>query len=885
MKYAKLHRATCKTSYILAKTFTQIASQGFCTPAEKSDAQDGKTEKLEGGIGLGDGEGAEDISKDIQDDENLDELAQEPDTGNKEEIEDEKDAVDMADDDMEGEMGDAEEKGDDDEGSGDEESGDDMDEEAGDVDDLDPNAVDEKMWDGDGDEVEKDQEGDESKGKQNKDEQVATQENEKEVAEGGDEGEENEDDEIGAEQGEEVTQQDEVEKHDPHAEEGDALDLPEDMELDGNEEEGSKASDDGMSDLSDTEDIREGEEIDNEDKHEPEGENMDTHEDQDLGDDMDVIDLDDEKEEGGAETEEAADKAESDSEEQQPENQEGLLQDRNDETTADAENAVPSDVLGSGEDQDDNTTEDKNKTASKAQREEGGQGGDLSEQKEAAAEDGEKGRKAKGDAPQDSKDETQDSADAQPFRKLGDALETWHRQQTQIREAPESKEQSQDQTLDINADTSEFQHLQDEDAEADTQAMGTATEEQAHALDESMAVDPESNEMPDQFQPDESKQDNKDHDDIMDLEDTSSPQEQNPSDAYDGRAGASINQAKKDREDDLNNPRPHGQEDLREDVEEVDRELESTHLSNPEDLEIRSAADARQQWTHFEAQTRDLSLSLTEQLRLILAPTLATKMRGDFRTGKRLNIKRIIPYIASQYKRDKIWMRRSVPSKRSYQIMLAVDDSKSMGESGSGSLAFETLVMVSKSLSMLEVGEICVVGFGEDVRVAHDFDTPFSSDTGPKVFQNFGFEQKRTDVTKLVRESIELFRTARTKASGSPSDLWQMELIISDGVCDSSEHESIRRLLREALEERIMMVFVIVDDVKNKKKGESVMDLKEAKFVKDEMTGVSNVKIERYLDTFPFQYYLIVSDVKELPGVLATLLRQWFAEVVDSSST
>jgi midasin len=258
-------------------------------------------------------------------------------------------------------------------------------------------------------------------------------------------------------------------------------------------------------------------------------------------------------------------------------------------------------------------------------------------------------------------------------------------------------------------------------------------------------------------------------------------------------------------------------------------------------------------------------------------------MRGDFRTGKRLNIKRIIPYIASQYKRDKIWMRRSVPSKRSYQIMLAVDDSKSMGESGSGSLAFETLVMVSKSLSMLEVGEICVVGFGETVRVAHEFDMPFSSDAGPKVFQNFGFEQGRTDVTKLVRESIDLFRTARAKASSSPADLWQLQLIISDGVCNTSEHDAIRRLLREAIEERIMMVFIVVDDVKNKKKGESVMDLREAKFVKDEITGASGVKIERYLDTFPFQYYLIVSDVKELPGVLATLLRQWFAEVADSS--
>jgi midasin (ATPase involved in ribosome maturation) len=207
-----------------------------------------------------------------------------------------------------------------------------------------------------------------------------------------------------------------------------------------------------------------------------------------------------------------------------------------------------------------------------------------------------------------------------------------------------------------------------------------------------------------------------------------------------------------------------------------------------------------------------------------------------------------------------------------------------MGESGSGSLALETLVMIAKSLSMLEVGAISVVGFGESVKVAHEFDAPFSADAGPRVFQNFSFDQSRTDVTNLIRKSISLFRAARAKASSSPADLWQLQLIISDGVCDSSEHEPIRRLLREAIEERIMIVFVVVDDLKNKKKGESVMDLKEAKFVKDERTGSSIVKIERYLDTFPFQYYLIVSDVRELPGVLATLLRQWFAEVVDSGA-
>jgi midasin len=876
IQYSHLHRATCKMTYCLSKTFIQLATQGFCTPGESSSAQDGQTEKLEGGTGLGDGEGAEDISKDIKEDEDLDELAQEP-NEDKGDIEDEKDAVDMADGEMEGEMGDAEENGNDEDGS-DNESGEDneMDEEAGNVDDLDPSALDEKMWDGDGEQAEKDQEGDQSKGNQNKDEHAAAQDIDKESPEreDGEEGEE-EEEMAGDEQGEEI-KQDEVEKHDPHAQDSEALDLPENMELDGNEEEGSDvSSNDGLENLSDVEDTKEEEDVVNDGQEESGADDMDVKDNEDILSEMDVVDLDEEPSLEGETTEEAGEKLSQEPEQQEPDNDEGLLRDKDDEANGDADNTVPSEVQGVGEDQDETSVNDKTESASKAQRDDGGKGGESSEKKEAAAEDGEKGHRASRDPAQDSEDNTQDSTDAQPFKKLGDALEKWHRQQSNIREATSEKEQGQDQNIEPNTDSSEFQHLQDEDADADTQALGTATEEQAHALDESMAIDPKSENMPDMFQPEEADNMEAANDDVMDLEEESEifPE---PSNAYEGRAGAMIKQANPDLNMEPNETYAHAKDDLEDEVEEVDTQLSSTHI-DPSLSGTMSLADSRQQWEHLSVLTRPLSLSLTEQLRLILAPTLATKMRGDFRTGKRLNIKRIIPYIASSFKRDKIWMRRSVPSKRSYQILLAVDDSKSMAESGSGALALETLVMVSKSLSMLEVGEICVVGFGETMRVAHEFSAPFSEDAGPAVLQNFTFAQNTTNITSLISQSISLLRSARQRASSSPTDLWQLQLIISDGVTPTASHSDIRRLLREAIDEHIMVVFVVVDDVSKKTVGESVMDLRQAQFVD------GKVKIERYLDTFPFQYYVVVGDVKELPGVLATLLRQWFAEVVDSS--
>jgi midasin len=219
--------------------------------------------------------------------------------------------------------------------------------------------------------------------------------------------------------------------------------------------------------------------------------------------------------------------------------------------------------------------------------------------------------------------------------------------------------------------------------------------------------------------------------------------------------------------------------------------------------------------------------------------------------------------------------------------MLAVDDSKSMLESGSGQLAFETLALVARSLNMLEVGDLCIVGFGDEehVRVAHEFGKPFSSEAGMQVFQQFSYQQTGTNVRKLVADSIALFRDARTKRSGGGSgnsaDLWQLELIISDGICE--DHETIRRLVRQAQEERIMIVFIILDAAK----GSSILDLTQASFEPDDSamgTGEMKLKMKKYLEGFPFAYYLVVRDVRELPAVLAMALKQWFAEVVETSS-
>ena len=89
---------------------------------------------------------------------------------------------------------------------------------------------------------------------------------------------------------------------------------------------------------------------------------------------------------------------------------------------------------------------------------------------------------------------------------------------------------------------------------------------------------------------------------------------------------------------------------------------------------------------------------LSEQLRLTLEATVASKLQGDYRTGKRIAMRKVIPYIASGFRKDKIWLRRTKPPKRQYQIMLCIDDSESMRDTGAGGLACEALALMCQAL-------------------------------------------------------------------------------------------------------------------------------------------------------------------------------------------
>ncbi|EPS38281.1 hypothetical protein H072_7957 [Dactylellina haptotyla CBS 200.50] len=894
------HRSICRLTHILSNFVIAIGTNGLCAPSDGS-AEAGGTGQVESGTGLGDGEGEEDISNDIAPDEDLSELAnQKEEDGGSKEYDAQENAVEN--DDIDG-MSESEAEKSDQEGEGEGEEDEDVADEMGKVDDshgLD--SLDKDFWDNPEEEPkeEVDAGGDGKNEEDATSNQQKAKKDEKQQKDSKDLSSKEmkvDDADDAASEAEAEDESDAVEKRDEdnlneHIPEVERLDISDDFNLEdieeeeeeeGNMSEGEEGDDDGLnqplekmteveepaedgrSEADEDEEMGDYDPKNAEEDGEPPKDDSEPAED-DAGDPLQKADEDtseDMADSSAIPPSASASKTAASSteihEEFDPGSGQQDIENNNQEDTS-QENSVPNATDGKG---------DSGKAEYRA-----GQGQSELQPNEQRLENG--------------------------LKKLGDLLEKVHRTPMEILDA-ETSEDSKDNLLNQEEQNqSQFEHAPEDKGQPAAQALGTATTEEAHAIDESMVIDsaPDPSEQPlgngedEQMDGTTEGLDGNPSDEHAGFQDT-------PQDAEDAaKAIPSKSEEDPERTMEVDAPRLVGDsKNQATEAVDVDMDLDDDEDFDPSLMETVQSSntyneEAQELWKLYENKTRILSLSLTEQLRLILEPTLSTKLRGDYRTGKRLNMKRIIPYIASDYKKDKIWMRRTKPSKRQYQVMIALDDSKSMSESRCVELTFESIALVARALSHLEVGQISMVSFGETTRLVHPFEQPFTAQAGANVFAGLTFGQTKTNMRSLVETSIKLFREARQ--TNQQSDLWQLELIISDGICE--DHQEIQRLVRLAHFEKIVLIFVIIDAtggaingggagstaVNGSKGSSSILDMKEAVFTDLGDGKGPKLQVNRYMDTFPFNYYLIIRRIEDLPGMLSTALRQWFSQAAEA---
>ena len=203
----------------------------------------------------------------------------------------------------------------------------------------------------------------------------------------------------------------------------------------------------------------------------------------------------------------------------------------------------------------------------------------------------------------------------------------------------------------------------------------------------------------------------------------------------------------------------------------------------------------------MEPSVTPLAHELAQHLRLLLEPSKTDRLKGDYKTGKRLNMKKVIGYIASGFKKDKIWMRRTKPSSREYQIIMAIDDSSSMSCNLAGKCALQALAVLTKAMAIVEAGQVAVARFGNDVEFLRTFDDPLTLDCATPTLGRFRFDQNETNVSKMMEDGLQMFDEAKMQrgpSNRSTTDLLQLMFIVSDGKIQRQYREHIKKLVCRA---------------------------------------------------------------------------------------
>ncbi|KNE97290.1 hypothetical protein PSTG_09401 [Puccinia striiformis f. sp. tritici PST-78] len=259
-------------------------------------------------------------------------------------------------------------------------------------------------------------------------------------------------------------------------------------------------------------------------------------------------------------------------------------------------------------------------------------------------------------------------------------------------------------------------------------------------------------------------------------------------------------------------PTSHFENEPSEDKEEDDPPL-STNLKSEDGLPHDSSTSAAL-WRQYQQLTRRSASHLTKQLRLILEPTTATCLQGNYRARK----------------------------------------------------------------LQLEVGEVAIAKFGGSFDILQPFEGgsgKMNNSTSP--IEGFTFSQQQTNNRLAVAKAVEV--SCLAQSSGN-----------------SLNREEVRSLLRKAVKDKIMFVFLILDSLhqhagtgktRNEKVSEnkdnhqsdsSIISMNSVSYANGP-NGAMKLKMERYFDICHFDHYIILCDLEALPNVLSSTLRSSLQKV------
>ena len=792
-------RVTCKLLHAQLNVFLDLATNGFCVPKdldlEEGDGESAQEAKSQNGMGLGDGEGDKDVSERIESEDQLEDArpaGEEKEKPEDEDCKEEEKGIDMSED-FDGKMQDVDKNADDNEDESDDENDEDMDKEMGDTEEG-AKTLDEEIWGDDDNESEGENE-DQQEENQGKGEEIGEKEmTAKDDKQNKNDDEPKDDNNKTGEEPKEINEMDDSAindnqidpyhgQHEPPPE-PEPLDLPDDINLDGEndkEDQGDEQNPfdiDGMKDAMPPpeKDISEESREEDVNGNDP-GTDSNSDEDSELDNgepsqDRENLNADEANEEEPNPEVDSVDKSKIPEENNEEENEEkaGDEADQDPKDKAEASADSGSKEMDSADQPDVNKEGSRDKVANQNVEEEQqstsentqddsnnkGTGQAQSDNQEM----GHAGCSNQNTAPiqhrenkteQINKRKNRGSSDEN--RSLVDKLKPDKKKLKMIHsreDTAEGNEGEGPERNDENGDVDMCEHVKNSEKH-DDEVMDAATTEQVRQqtanaednVEEEGTMDVDMHEDEEEAQPDvvaemKSKKNDveaptpRDETNEIPRGDTEGNVQEIQAEnvEVDGDVAATLGCNRSQETAFYTNPTEFSLPMSQDLVDHRKRRLIESQLSSWKDGP--SEKQALQAWASLNALTEVPARDLAEKLRLVLEPTLATRLKGDYRTGKRINMRKIIPYIASQFRKDKIWLRRTKPAKRNYQIVLAVDDSSSMADNHSKELAFESLSLISNAMTYLEAGELSVIRFGEASTLMHPLGQQFTDTTGAR---------------------------------------------------------------------------------------------------------------------------------------------------------
>jgi midasin len=133
---------------------------------------------------------------------------------------------------------------------------------------------------------------------------------------------------------------------------------------------------------------------------------------------------------------------------------------------------------------------------------------------------------------------------------------------------------------------------------------------------------------------------------------------------------------------------------------------------------------------------------------------------------------------------------------------------------------------------------------------------------------NFQFKYESSNshdlsMAAFMNNSLEVFK--KVEEEDINIEVKKLCFIISDGKMNK---KLVHPFMKEVKKQDVTYIFIIVDSQQS-----SILNIKTVEYAENK-----KMKIKNYMSDFPFEYFLIINDVKELGEILAMTLMQFIQE-------